>query len=100
MSIDGNWIRKNETKEFSEVQMDYQPQIDIERNIKLEMFNGLIERGIDRVAAYQIAYNLSYEDAKDLAARDSYNNLIACGVPIEAAREIAYKNEESSSKTR
>ena len=69
-------------------------------NIKLEMFNDMINKGMDRVMAYQIAYGISNEEAKELASRDSYNNLISCGVPQEMAMEIAYGSNDDNQKTR
>ena len=69
-------------------------------NIKLEMFNDMIKKGMSRVMAYQIAYGISNEEAKELASRDNYNNLISCGVPQEMAMKIAYGSNDDNRKTR
>ena len=100
MSIDGNWIRKNETREFEErifVEMEQQKQ---EYYDKKSRFNEMIKTGMDRVLAYQIIYGISNEDAKRIVADETYQNLIGCQIPDEVARKIAYENEENNSKTR
>lgn len=68
--------------------------------VKTQMFNDMISKGMDRVFAYQIVYGLNAEQAKELSDRDSYNNLIACGVPQEMAEKIVYKSTEENKRTR
>lgn len=70
------------------------------KNIKSEMFNDMLKKGMDRVMAYQITYGISNEEAKELASRDNYNNLISCGVPQEMAMKIAYGSNDDNQKTR
>lgn len=69
------------------------------QNVKLEMFNDMISKGMDRTMAYQIVYGLNHEEAKELAARDTYNNLISCGVPSEIAEKLAYNSREDKQKS-
>ena len=59
----------------------------------------MISKGMDRTMAYQIAYGLRHEDAKELAAQDTYNNLISCGVPSEIAEKLAYKSRKDNQKS-
>lgn len=70
------------------------------KNIKSEMFNDMIKKGMDRVMAYQVAYGISNEAAKELASRDNYNNLISCGLTHEMAMKIAYGSNDDNQKTR
>ena len=95
MSIDGKWIKENETKEFEEKLIEKQ---EVLLNSKKEIFNNLVSNGMDRTFAYQIAYNISHEDAKEIVAEESYRALIACGVDFETARKLAYKDAEKNSK--
>lgn len=99
MSIDGKWIRENETKEFKEKLVGQQEK-EVLLNSKKEMFNNLVSNGMDRTFAYQIAYNISHEEAKQIVAEESYKALISCGIDPEIARKLAYKEEENNSKTR
>ena len=61
-----------------------------------EIFNKMINAGLDRKDAYQIVYGLDEEEAMVLATRD----LISDGVSPEMAAKIVFKNEESSAKKR
>lgn len=65
---------------------------------KSQMFNDMINKGIDRVFAYQIVYGLSAEQAKEFADRDNYNNLIVCGIPHEMAEKMVYKSIEEKKR--
>lgn len=99
MSIDGKWIKKNETREFEENIIDDNLQEQFYDDKKTR-FNEMVENGMNRVMAYQIAYNISAEDAKEIVLRENYNNLISCGIPEEVARQIVYKSVENNAKKR
>ena len=69
-------------------------------DIKLETFNEMIIKGMDRVMAYQIVYHMSYEEAEKQAKLDNYNNLISCGGPHEMAKSIVYKTKVDNQKSK
>ena len=69
-------------------------------DIKLETFNDMLNKGMDRIMAYQIVYNLNFQEAEKRAAQDNYNNLISCGLPHEMAKAIAYKTKDDNLKSK
>lgn len=105
MSLDGNWIRKNESREFEEevfrkeILREQELRQQPLKHAKKELFDKLVNNGIDRVLAYQVAYQVSHEEAIRLVNGENY--LVSNGISSEMAREIGLlSSEESNSKTR
>lgn len=105
MSLDGNWIRKNESREFKEEVFSDEVLKKEEfskqqlRDSKKEMFDNLVNSGIDRALAYQVAYGISHEDAIRLVNGESY--LVSHGFSLEMASEInSLSTEENRPKRR
>ena len=66
---------------------------------KRDMFNYYLNSGMDRVAAYQMAYKVKYEVALEAIKQENYQYLINAGLTDEDARKMAFReNLESSNR--
>ena len=66
---------------------------------KRDMYKYYLNSGMDRVAAYQMAYKVNYEQAVAAISEDNYKYLIDAGLSEEEARKMAFReNLENSNK--
>lgn len=73
-----------------------------ENKSKDTQFKQYLNSGMDRVSAYQLAYDVSHEDAVMAICKENYQYLIDSGLSEEAAYKIAFRenlNKENSDKT-
>lgn len=64
---------------------------------KRDLFNYYLNSGMDRVAAYQMAYKVSYEDALKAINEDNYKYLINAGVSEDESSRLAFRDETQTS---
>lgn len=71
---------------------------DIEK-VRLELYRDYLNSGMDKVQAYQIAYNVSYEEALEVIKKENYQFLIDSGLSDKDARKMAYREVDEDEKT-
>ena len=71
---------------------------DLEK-VRLELYRDYLNSGMDRVQAYQMAYNVSYEEALEIIKKENYDFLINSGLSDKDARKMAYREVDEDEKT-
>ena len=67
--------------------------VDKSGNDNRKNFELLLKSGMDEVAAYQIAYNVSNEEAKLAIKNEHYNYLIQSGISEETAHKVVFEED-------